>query len=264
MYFDVVQYPFKNQKVKRGFFCAVKLFILLSILAKGYAQQSDSLDRFSVYQLIAPATLFTIGAIGVNNGWICKMKTDVRDSFQTLRGDHRFPIDDFAQYAPLAAQVGLGLVGVEGRHPFRERMLATATACISMGILVNGIKYTVREPRPDTGTRNSFPSGHTAMAFVGAELVREEYGNGWGLGAYILVASGTALMRLYNNRHWLNDIIAGASVGILSARIGYWLLPCERRWLGWDKVEGTVAVVPAYNVAIGSTMPAIQVSFALK
>lgn len=29
-------------------------------------------------------------------------------------------------------------------------------------------------------------------------------------------------MRMYNGRHWLHDVVAGAEVGILSARIGEW------------------------------------------
>ena len=32
-----------------------------------------------------------------------------------------------------------------------------------MGILVNGMKRTFKEKRPDTNARNSFPSGHTAQ-----------------------------------------------------------------------------------------------------
>ena len=36
-------------------------------------------------------------------------------------------------------------------------------------------------------------------------------------------------MRLYNNRHWLNDVLAGAGVGIISAQIGNWLLPLNRK-----------------------------------
>ena len=30
---------------------------------------------------------------------------------------------------------------------------------------------------------------------------------------------------MYNNRHWLTDVIAGAGVGILSAQAAYWLYP---------------------------------------
>ena len=95
---------------------------------------------------------------------------------------------------------------------------------------------------------------------MGAELVREEYGNIYGAGAYVF-ASGIAFLRLYNDRHWLNDIIAGAGVGILSARIGHWLLPVERRWFGWNKSETTFTVIPSYDPTMHSTSLSVVYQF---
>ena len=79
----------------------------------------------------------------------------------------------------------------------------------------------------------SFPSGHTATAFMGAELVRLEYGIWWGLAAYS-VAGATAFLRVWNNWHWTSDVIAGAGIGILSANAAYWLLPLERKLFRMD------------------------------
>ena len=31
--------------------------------------------------------------------------------------------------------------------------------------------------------------------------------------------------RIYNNRHYINDVVAGACVGILSTKFAYWLYP---------------------------------------
>ena len=76
---------------------------------------------------------------------------------------------------------------------------------------------------------------------MGAELMREEYGNAWGAGAYV-IAGGVAFLRMYNDRHWLNDVIAGAGVGILAARIGYWLLPLERKLFRWEKKKQTMTL----------------------
>ena len=85
---------------------------------------------------------------------------------------------------------------------------------------------------------------------MGAELVRTEYkyASPWyGIGAYT-IATGVGFLRLYNNRHWVSDVIAGAGVGILSARIGYWLLPFERKLFGWDNKEDRMLVaVPYYQ-----------------
>lgn len=40
-----------------------------------------------------------------------------------------------------------------------------------MATSVNTIKYTAQVDRPDKSARNSFPSGHTAVAFMGAEFL---------------------------------------------------------------------------------------------
>ena len=67
---------------------------------------------------------------------------------------------------------------------------------------VNGLKYTVREMRPNGSRRNSFPSGHTTVAFIGAELLWQEYKDTspWiGIGGYVIAAS-TGALRVYNNK----------------------------------------------------------------
>lgn len=79
--------------------------------------------------------------------------------------------------------------------------------------------------RPDGSSRTSFPSGHTATAFMTATMLRHEYGHlsPWiGIGGYT-VATGTGLMRMANNKHWLSDVLTGAGIGILSTEVGYYL-----------------------------------------
>ena len=43
-----------------------------------------------------------------------------------------------------------------------------------------------------------------------------------------LGATATGVIRIYKNRHWLRDIVAGAAIGILSAKLAYLLV--ERFW----------------------------------
>lgn len=224
------------------------LVLSLSIGMSARRTAADSLrsEKFRPVQLIAPATLIAIGSVGVSNGWFCSVKKDVRKGFNDFRGDSRFRADDYLQYVPIAAHLGIGFIGVKARHPFRERVAAAATASMVLAATVNIVKYTVCEPRPDNGRRNSFPSGHTATAFMGAELIRCEYGNAYGAGAYVF-ASCIAALRVYNDRHWLNDVIGGAGFGILSARVGYWLLPYERKLFRWDRRGPAVTILPAYS-----------------
>ena len=144
------------------------------ILADTNANRNNA-TSFSPQQLILPGTLIVIGALGVENGFLVKIKKNVRNGFQNLRGECRCHIDDYIQYLPAAAYLGLGFADTSPRHDFKRRFSVGLTAYAFMGIMVNVTKKLVDERRPDSFAVNSFPSGHTAMAFTGAELVRMEY-----------------------------------------------------------------------------------------
>ncbi|MBP5241691.1 MAG: phosphatase PAP2 family protein [Bacteroidales bacterium] len=181
------------------------------------------------YDYAVPATFVTLGFIGVYNTALCDFKEDINRSLCDLRGDNYLHFDDYVQLLPATYFVLGDYVGTPSKHNINERILLTATATIIFTTIVNGVKYTVREPRPDTHARNSFPSGHTATAFMGATLVWHSYGPIVGLGAYT-VAAGIGFMRMYNERHWLNDVIGGAGVGMIAANLSYLLLPWEKSW----------------------------------
>lgn len=204
----------------------------------------DKSVRFNAKQLIAPATLVAVSTFGLWNKQAKRVNESVRATAERWRGDNYFRADDYIQYLPVVSYMGLGLAGVKAKHNFKEHLLILGTSYIAMGIMVNAVKYTAREMRPDNSSRNSYPSGHTATAFMGAELVRSEYGLGYGIAAYV-VASGIGVLRIYNNRHWLNDVLAGAGIGILSARIGYWMLPVNRRIFGMERVRQGFTVTPS-------------------
>ncbi len=251
-------------------YIATGLMALLCITMLAQTNECDSMttiptreissENFRPQQLIIPVSLIAAGSFGISNNWFCNAKQNLKDDFDDWRGDNRFKADEYLRYLPVASNIGLEYVGVKARHPLRERLAATATASVVMAVSVNIAKYSVREKRPDCDSRNSFPSGHTATAFMGAELVREEYGNAYGAGAYA-VATGVAFLRLYNNRHWLNDVVGGAGIGILSARIGYWLLPYERRLFGWDSEKTQLVAMPYYDNYDKSAGATLYVSF---
>lgn len=187
-------------------------------------------ERFCWKDVVAPAALITVGCFGVHNGWFNRINQEIRDDMGRLRGDCFLSVDDWLQYLPAAGYLTIGFIpGANGRHDFAERICAGFTAYASVALLTNLVKAIAQEKRPDSDARNSFHSGHSATVFAGAELVRMEYGHWAGLGAYA-IATGVGILRMYNDRHWLNDVLAGAGVGILCAHIGYWLLPLERRW----------------------------------
>ena len=141
-----------------------------------------------------------------------------------LLTDFKTGIDDYSQYFGPAMTVGLKLAGVEGRSDWPRLLASAGMSYVIMAALVNGIKYTAKEMRPDGSSANSWPSGHTATSFVGATLLHKEYGltrSPWYSVAGYGVATATGVMRVLNNRHWVSDVMSGAGIGILSGELGY-------------------------------------------
>lgn len=151
------------------------------------------------------------------------------ENFKALRNrfdekfHHRY--DDYLQYVPLASTWVMKAAGVESQSSWKELALSNTFSALLMAGCVNALKYTVREERPDQSSRNSFPSGHTATAFMGATILHKEYGrvSPWiSIGGYTL-AGVTGVMRQLNNRHWVGDVLVGAGIGITTTELGYFL-----------------------------------------
>ena len=141
-----------------------------------------------------------------------------------LLTDFKTGIDDYTQFFGPAMVVGLKLGGYEGRSDWPRLLASAGMSYAIMTVLVNGIKYSAKEMRPDGSTANSWPSGHTATAFVGASLLHKEYGltrSPWWSVAGYGVATATGVMRVLNNRHWISDVMSGAGIGIMSTELGY-------------------------------------------
>ena len=158
-----------------------------------------------------------------------------------LLTDFRTGIDDYTQWFGPAMVVGLKLGGYKGRSDWPRLLASAGLSYAIMAGLVNSIKYTAKEMRPDGSTANSWPSGHTATAFVGATLLHKEYGltrSPWWSVAGYGVATATGVMRVLNNRHWISDIMSGAGIGIMSTELGYAL--CDLLFKGRGLLMGNL------------------------
>lgn len=168
--------------------------------------------------------------------------------------------DAYLQFVPLAADLFLGF-GVEHKSSTADRFVAAGVGLASNVLLVKSLKLIVKEERPDGSDYDSFPSGHTSYAFLGAELIRHEYGWGWGAGAYA-VATGVAVLRVCHHRHYWWDTLAGAGCGFLCANIGYWSLKPIHKLFKWDLPEEiNVALVPTADVFSKSYGVSFQMTF---
>ncbi|MFL9844977.1 phosphatase PAP2 family protein [Flavobacterium rhizosphaerae] len=234
----------------------ITLFIITTASAQYVPVVEDSLYRadasshqFSYRQLIIPGALVGFGVLGIKSDQLIDYNLGIREEVQE-HIDDRFTIDDFSQYTPMLSVYALNAAGIRGKHNLGDRTIIMATSYIFVASTVTGLKHIIHEERPDGSSFNSFPSGHTATAFSGAEFLFQEYKdkNIWyGISGFV-VATGTGMFRMYNNRHWLTDVVAGAGIGILSTKAAYWLFPYEKKYIfGGSEKKTSGLVLPYYN-----------------
>lgn len=202
----------------------------------------------ALVSFIIPATLIIYGFVALGNN---SLKTINSNTKSELREDHPAfitKIDNYLQYTPAAAVYTLNAVGIKGKNNFRDRTMIYAMTTIISTASITSLKHIFKVERPDGSGNNSFPSGHTATAFASAEFLRMEYKDvspWYGVAGYI-TAVATGVLRLYNNKHWINDIAAGAGFGILSTKLAYWIYPVVKRKFFKDKMVNTM-IIPYYQ-----------------
>lgn len=121
-----------------------------------------------------------------------------------------------------------------------RKLLLFATSFALSGIIVQVAKRIVHAPRPKVYfatelskihfvkgivilTNNSFPSGHTVSAFtMAAVLAYMAVNKRWGF-IYLLLAMLVAYSRMYLSEHFLEDVMAGSIIGVVSSML----------WLTW-------------------------------
>lgn len=244
-----------------------KVFIILSIIySYGSNAQQINQDSFLInndlkfqYQALIPSTvLIGFGVIGLESHALKDLNSDTQIELNE-HIDNKLTFDDFSQYSPFLTVYALDAAGLKSKNNFKDRTFILATSYLIMGTAVNISKWTGNEVRPDKSSNNSFPSGHTATAFMGAELLFQEYKDEsiwYGISGYA-VAAGTGFFRMYNNRHWLTDISAGAGIGILSTKIAYWIHPLFKKTIFKDSGKLSGIIVPTYyqgKVGLGMTL----------
>lgn len=233
-----------------------KLHIICLLgLQLSFAQQAiDSTKinknyKFNYKQLIIPSALMTYAVVGMESDQIKLYNTNIREEVIDDI-DKKTSIDDFSQYAPAAAVYGLNLAGIQGKNNLKDRTIILGTSYLIMTTAVTSLKHLTKVERPDGSNFDSFPSGHTATAFVGAEFMWQEYKDKsvwYGISGYA-VAAGTGAFRMYNNKHWLTDVAMGAGIGILSTKAAYWLFPIITKKIFKSKNSNKTAIaLPFYN-----------------
>lgn len=236
-----------------------KVFLFFMIGSVGFAQQitdtittnepKENNKKFKFKQLIIPTVLIGYGVIGIESDGLKFVNSGIKEEVNE-NIDEKITIDDFSQYLPAASVYGLNAFGIKGKHNLKDRTIILGTSYLLMSASVLSLKSITKVERPDGSAFNSFPSGHTATAFAGAEFLWQEYKDisiWYGISGYI-IATGTGAFRIYNDKHWLTDVVAGAGIGILSTKIAYWINPWIQEKIFKSKEKKTTSIMaPFYN-----------------
>jgi membrane-associated phospholipid phosphatase len=162
-------------------------------------------------------------------------------------------------HAFVGVPLGLALIAVgykrQNQH-FKLAGVAVLLSIASAGILTEALKHIFQMPRPRSVASYAFPSGHSGTAFALASALSVSFPALTPL--YFLLATFTAISRLYFRAHFLIDVIAGGSVGALT---GYfitrrlvgrapWSASSFTRRTSWFAVGAVACCAMAYFYAI--------------
>ncbi len=133
----------------------------------------------------------------------------------------------FVQYPSIfgGALYTIGLVARESELRKTGRMMIQSLAY--SGTLIMGLRYLFGRHRPfvssgnqyefswfnSAGDTQSFPSGHTVVAFATSTILAEKIDTWWARVVCYGFAALTAYARLYNDKHWFSDVFFGAALG---------------------------------------------------
>ena len=124
------------------------------------------------------------------------------------------------------------------------------------GIIAQVLKYFITEARPafyleksnypyfiDGVTLHnfhSFPSGHTASAFALAAVLSFSVMNKTHSLIFLILAALVGYSRIYLGNHFMDDVLAGSAIGLLSSIIS---------WMYFEKIFKKVLRIPSENTS---------------
>jgi membrane-associated phospholipid phosphatase len=210
------------------------------------------LHRQHIKQIIIPFALTAYGYIGLGNSSINSLDRHIKEEVWTEDPHQPDHFDDWLQYMPGFSVYVLNGLGVQGKNNLLDATRQYLISSLLMTVIVQSTKSITKIRRPDGYGSNAFPSGHTSTVFVAAEFLNQEYGKKSPLYSVTGYAMATLVgyMRLYNNKHWFKDVVAGAGIGMGVTRFVYWIYPSIKERFFKDRVGHTL-VMPYYQNGVG-------------
>lgn len=183
-------------------------------------------SRTLLHKAIVPASLIGVGLLLNNSDFERNLQSDLRDG---VGNGYEFHIDDYILFVPIVQMYGADAFGMKAKnHWFDQTKYLIISNVVSTGIS-ELLKATISKTRPDGTDTNSFPSGHSTIAFTNAAVLQNEFQDTSPVYAYsgYAFAATTGVFRMLNNRHYLSDVIVGAGIGIFVTQLVYHFEPLK-------------------------------------
>ena len=216
------------------------------------AQTLDSLNRRNKFSsFILPSGLIVAGLYATTDNDMLG-RAEIREERNEHFSNFQISADDYLQFAPIAMALGMKAMGIDSKNDLPNSNSLLIKSEIVMGILVYTGKRLTAVPRPDTGTLNSFPSGHTAQAFMAATYLHKEFGKGrpWVPMLGYTLASCVGVLRVMNDRHWASDVLVGAGIGVLSTNVVYLTHRSRKKRIRTHTLLSTVFIPKGIGMAL--------------
>jgi membrane-associated phospholipid phosphatase len=261
----------------------LSLFTILGSAGTLHAEDNDSFLRSFlgnikedfVYLATSPtrldtkSALITVGLIGAT-GVLYAYDEEIRDYFQ----DNQDSNLDYLAYGAekLGWQYAFVFVAAYGGVGYlteNEKMEEIGLLAVEALTVANSISLTVKVAtgrsrpmrdrggysyKPFSGSRSdtAFPSGHATTAFTIASVFADGYESPWVGALTYSLACLVGWQRLYDDKHWASDVLAGAALGTVVGKSVVYL---------HKKTDGTVRLAPLVEPSSESYGVLVQVKF---
>ena len=213
------------------------------------------------WTLLPPAIAIGYGVSSFVIHPVRRLDYYIRGDLNKYDPNFKTTAESYFQFGPIIIVYGLNFFGVEGKNRFIDRTALLGLSAGFVGISEGITKKFTHRLRPNGADYLSFPSGHTGLAFMGAEFLAQEFSDKSHIYTVIgyTFAVTTGVFRMYNRDHWFSDVVAGAGFGIVSTKAAYIVYPWLRNKLTHtDKKGRSTMIMPTYQYGVPALSFAMQ------
>ena len=199
--------------------------------------------RTFLHKSIVPASLIGLGLVINNSDFEKNLQTDIQNS---VGDNYETSIDDYLVFVPIAQMYAADAFGMKAKNHWFDQTKYLGISNVATFAITELLKSTITKTRPN-GDPQSFPSGHTSLAFTNATVLMNEFQDTSPIFAYsgYAFAATTGVFRMLNNKHYLSDVLVGAGIGIFVTQLVYHFEPLKN--FNPFKKSKNIAVFPQYK-----------------